>query len=144
MRVDLIRSTRINTSAGMDGGKLEASQACHLPLCSRGTPAIGFLSRCNSSVVCCYGASTPLPPVAFRTFLPWACQTSQNTKLHCTRWKRCSICCKCGVVRQTLCAVVYAGHTCWGITQAPASGLVVSELVRTGRSTSLDISAFAP
>jgi glycine/D-amino acid oxidase-like deaminating enzyme len=40
--------------------------------------------------------------------------------------------------------ILAAGHSCWGILNAPATGLVVSELVVHGTAKSLDIGALAP
>lgn len=39
-------------------------------------------------------------------------------------------------------AYVSAGHNCWGILWAPVSGLCMSELVMTGRSSTVDLSPF--
>lgn len=41
-------------------------------------------------------------------------------------------------------AYVCAGHGCWGILNAPASGLAMAELILDGRASSLDISPFTP
>lgn len=42
-------------------------------------------------------------------------------------------------------AYVATGHSCWGILNAPATGLVVSELITEGMNkTSVDISSFDP
>lgn len=41
-------------------------------------------------------------------------------------------------------AYINAGHNCWGIAWAPATGLAMSELVLTGKSTSVDLSPFDP
>jgi glycine/D-amino acid oxidase-like deaminating enzyme len=39
-------------------------------------------------------------------------------------------------------AFVSAGHNCWGILWAPASGLAMAELVATGKSSTIDLTAF--
>lgn len=39
---------------------------------------------------------------------------------------------------------VASGHSCWGITQGPGTGLVVSEMMLEGRAKSADISKLAP
>lgn len=39
---------------------------------------------------------------------------------------------------------ISAGHNCWGILWAPASGLCMSEMLLTGSSKSLDLSDFSP
>ena len=39
---------------------------------------------------------------------------------------------------------ISAGHNCWGILWAPASGLSMSELLLDGASTSLDLRPFDP
>jgi glycine/D-amino acid oxidase-like deaminating enzyme len=41
-------------------------------------------------------------------------------------------------------AYVSAGHNCWGILWAPASGLAMAELIMTGKSTTIDLRAFDP
>lgn len=41
-------------------------------------------------------------------------------------------------------AFINAGHNCWGIAWAPASGKVMSELIIEGRSQSVDLRPFAP
>lgn len=41
-------------------------------------------------------------------------------------------------------AFINAGHNCWGIAWAPACGKAMSELVLTGKSTSVDLSPFDP
>lgn len=39
---------------------------------------------------------------------------------------------------------VAAGHGCWGILMAPATGLVMAELLTTGRGESVDIRGLQP
>jgi len=41
-------------------------------------------------------------------------------------------------------AYIATGHSCWGILNGPATGLAVAELIVSGESTSVDISAFDP
>jgi len=41
-------------------------------------------------------------------------------------------------------AYINAGHNCWGIAWAPASGKVISELILEGKSRSVDLRPFAP
>jgi glycine/D-amino acid oxidase-like deaminating enzyme len=41
-------------------------------------------------------------------------------------------------------AYVATGHSCWGILNAPATGLAVAELLATGEARSVDLRAFAP
>eukprot|EP00566_Odontella_aurita_P009949 CAMPEP_0113599280 /NCGR_PEP_ID=MMETSP0015_2-20120614/42054_1 /TAXON_ID=2838 /ORGANISM="Odontella" /LENGTH=424 /DNA_ID=CAMNT_0000507389 /DNA_START=183 /DNA_END=1457 /DNA_ORIENTATION=- /assembly_acc=CAM_ASM_000160 len=41
-------------------------------------------------------------------------------------------------------AYINAGHNCWGIAWAPASGKAMSELVLEGESTSIDLRPFDP
>lgn len=40
--------------------------------------------------------------------------------------------------------VLAVGHTCWGIQNAPATGLLVSEIVMEGRVKSAKIGALNP
>ena len=39
---------------------------------------------------------------------------------------------------------IAAGHNCWGILWAPATGLAMAELLVDGESRSIDLSAFDP
>lgn len=41
-------------------------------------------------------------------------------------------------------AFVATGHSCWGILNAPASGLAMAELIVDGSSTAVDLSPFDP
>lgn len=41
-------------------------------------------------------------------------------------------------------AFVASGHNCWGMLNAPASGLAMTELIVDGASRSIDLSAFDP
>ncbi|GAB4820859.1 hypothetical protein N2152v2_007905 [Parachlorella kessleri] len=41
-------------------------------------------------------------------------------------------------------AFIATGHSCWGILNAPATGLAMAELILDGECSSLDISAFDP
>jgi glycine/D-amino acid oxidase-like deaminating enzyme len=41
-------------------------------------------------------------------------------------------------------AYISAGHNCWGILWAPVSGKAMSELIIDGRSSVVDLRAFAP
>jgi glycine/D-amino acid oxidase-like deaminating enzyme len=41
-------------------------------------------------------------------------------------------------------AYIATGHSCWGILNAPATGLCMSELIMNGTSTTVDISPFDP
>jgi glycine/D-amino acid oxidase-like deaminating enzyme len=41
-------------------------------------------------------------------------------------------------------AFISAGHNCWGILWAPASGLAMAELLMTGVSTTIDLTPFNP
>ena len=37
-----------------------------------------------------------------------------------------------------------AGHSCWGILNGPATGLVMAELIAEGKATSVDIRKLDP
>ncbi len=39
---------------------------------------------------------------------------------------------------------VAAGHTCWGVQNAPATGLLMAEMLLDGKATSADISSLDP
>jgi glycine/D-amino acid oxidase-like deaminating enzyme len=39
-------------------------------------------------------------------------------------------------------AYVATGHSCWGLLNAPASGLAMAELIVDGRAQSVDLRAF--
>ena len=39
---------------------------------------------------------------------------------------------------------VASGHSCWGITQGPGTGLVMSEIVLEGKAKSADVSRLLP
>lgn len=41
-------------------------------------------------------------------------------------------------------AYVATGHSCWGILNAPATGLGMAELIIDGDASSVDLSAFSP
>jgi len=41
-------------------------------------------------------------------------------------------------------AYVATGHSCWGILNAPASGLAMAELIVDGRAQSVDLRAYDP
>jgi glycine/D-amino acid oxidase-like deaminating enzyme len=41
-------------------------------------------------------------------------------------------------------AYIATGHSCWGILNAPASGLAMAELIVNGHAHSVDLSSFAP
>lgn len=41
-------------------------------------------------------------------------------------------------------AYVAAGHSCWGILNAPATGKGIVELILVGRSTTVDLRPYAP
>ena len=41
-------------------------------------------------------------------------------------------------------AYIAAGHTCWGILNAPATGKAIAELILDGECSFLDLSPFAP
>ena len=41
-------------------------------------------------------------------------------------------------------AFLCCGHNCWGITWSLVSGLAMAELISTGKSTTVDLSAFSP
>ena len=41
-------------------------------------------------------------------------------------------------------AFISTGHNCWGILNAPASGLVLAELIADGRAKSVDLEPFRP
>ena len=41
-------------------------------------------------------------------------------------------------------AYIAAGHSCWGILNAPATGVALAELIVDGHCSSLDLSAFNP
>jgi len=49
-----------------------------------------------------------------------------------------------GKVPQTTNVYIATGHSCWGILNAPGTGLVMSEIILDGHSTSLDASVFDP
>ena len=41
-------------------------------------------------------------------------------------------------------AYIATGHSCWGILNAPATGLGIAELMTVGTATSVDLAPFAP
>lgn len=41
-------------------------------------------------------------------------------------------------------AFIATGHSCWGILNGPATGLLISELIVDGKAHSLDIASFDP
>jgi glycine/D-amino acid oxidase-like deaminating enzyme len=41
-------------------------------------------------------------------------------------------------------AYIATGHSCWGILNAPASGLSMAELIVDGCARSVDLTSFAP
>ena len=41
-------------------------------------------------------------------------------------------------------AYIATGHSCWGILNAPASGLAMAELIVDGQAHSVDLTLFAP
>eukprot|EP00198_Chlamydomonas_reinhardtii_P002787 XP_001692123.1 FAD-dependent oxidoreductase [Chlamydomonas reinhardtii] len=41
-------------------------------------------------------------------------------------------------------AFLATGHTCWGILNAPATGLVMAEMILEGKAKSVDVRPFAP
>mmetsp|Transcript_117745 Transcript_117745/g.208299 ORF Transcript_117745/g.208299 Transcript_117745/m.208299 type:complete len:106 (+) Transcript_117745:1-318(+) len=41
-------------------------------------------------------------------------------------------------------AYISAGHNCWGILWAPASGKAMSELIVDGAASTIDLAAFSP
>ena len=41
-------------------------------------------------------------------------------------------------------AFIATGHSCWGILNAPASGLALAEMITEGRAHALDLSPFSP
>jgi glycine/D-amino acid oxidase-like deaminating enzyme len=41
-------------------------------------------------------------------------------------------------------AYIATGHSCWGILNAPASGLAMAELIVDGQASSLDLTPFTP
>jgi len=49
-----------------------------------------------------------------------------------------------GAVAGVAGAYVATGHSCWGILNAPATGLGLSELILDGASSSVDLSPFSP
>jgi glycine/D-amino acid oxidase-like deaminating enzyme len=49
-----------------------------------------------------------------------------------------------GPLPRTANAFIAAGHNCWGILWAPATGLAMSELLLDGAATSLSLDAFDP
>ncbi|GLI67399.1 hypothetical protein VaNZ11_011585 [Volvox africanus] len=49
-----------------------------------------------------------------------------------------------GPVPQCQGAFLATGHTCWGILNAPATGLVLAEMIAEGRASSCDVTAFSP
>ncbi|GIL55127.1 hypothetical protein Vafri_10738 [Volvox africanus] len=49
-----------------------------------------------------------------------------------------------GPVPQCQGAFLATGHTCWGILNAPATGLVLAEMIAEGRSSSCDVTALSP
>ena len=49
-----------------------------------------------------------------------------------------------GAVAHVFGVYISAGHNCWGILWAPASGLCMAELILDGKSTSIDLQPFDP
>ena len=49
-----------------------------------------------------------------------------------------------GALPATENAFIAAGHNCWGILWAPATGLALAELLTDGKSDSIDLGAFDP
>ncbi|KAL1530187.1 hypothetical protein AB1Y20_001103 [Prymnesium parvum] len=49
-----------------------------------------------------------------------------------------------GAVPNLVGAYVATGHSCWGILNAPATGLAMSELIIDGHAASVDLTAFSP
>lgn len=49
-----------------------------------------------------------------------------------------------GAIPKVSGAYIATGHSCWGILNAPATGLGMAELVLNGRATSVDLSPFDP
>lgn len=49
-----------------------------------------------------------------------------------------------GKVPQTQNVFVATGHSCWGILNAPATGLIMSEMILDGKCVSLDATEFDP
>lgn len=49
-----------------------------------------------------------------------------------------------GPVPEVSGAYIATGHSCWGILNAPASGLAMAELIVDGQSRSVDLAPFAP
>jgi glycine/D-amino acid oxidase-like deaminating enzyme len=49
-----------------------------------------------------------------------------------------------GKVKGVESVYVASGHSCWGITQGPGTGKVMSELILEGSVSSADISKLAP
>ena len=41
-------------------------------------------------------------------------------------------------------AFVATGHSCWGILNAPASGLAMAELIADGEARCVDLKPFSP
>ncbi|MGE3538245.1 MAG: NAD(P)/FAD-dependent oxidoreductase [Candidatus Tectimicrobiota bacterium] len=49
-----------------------------------------------------------------------------------------------GAVPEVSGAYIATGHSCWGILNAPASGLALAELIVDGHASSVDLAPFAP
>jgi glycine/D-amino acid oxidase-like deaminating enzyme len=49
-----------------------------------------------------------------------------------------------GKVPEVSGAYIATGHSCWGILNAPASGLAMAELIVDGQARSVDLTPFAP
>jgi glycine/D-amino acid oxidase-like deaminating enzyme len=49
-----------------------------------------------------------------------------------------------GQVPEVAGAYIATGHSCWGILNAPASGLAMAELIVDGQAHSVDLTSFSP
>ena len=49
-----------------------------------------------------------------------------------------------GAIQGTRGAYVATGHNCWGMLNAPGTGLAMAELISDGQASSIDLAPFAP
>ena len=49
-----------------------------------------------------------------------------------------------GMIQGTRGAYVATGHNCWGMLNAPGTGLAMAELISQGQASSIDLAPFAP
>ena len=170
--VEDLKEVARSVSSKLSEAPLEVGQSCFLPISPDGLPVMGQVPGVQGAYIASGKPNTPPPlfppftPINMQVHIPvWLYVRSMNTLalvalIHVTRphttvlifdWMCClrsktffCLTAVQGIVVSVLTGHNVTGHSCWGILNGPATGLVMAELIAEGKASSVDIRKLDP